>query len=166
MVEHRKLPTLECLEREDPPYIVEIAIGFLGERLLERLSAGHRPVDGLGIHVVAEFEADAPDPRQGRDFTTHVVRHQEGEVGGAPVGRQPEADIDQARLIHRDAGDETEFGDALVEFRVVDPGEPDQHLAGPVAVALDRHVIRHVDYSAATRSSRPSLAFCSSTLMS
>ena len=157
VVEQRHLPTLERFQLEDPAQRVEVAIRLGAKRLLEGLAALHRRVDRLGIHVLAQHDAHAADPWQAPDLGPHVVGHQEGEVGRAPIGRQAKADLDPAVAAHRHARDEAEAGHGLVEFRVLHAVKPGQHLASPV--------VHGSIHSAATRSPACSFAFCASMSM-
>ncbi len=62
-------------------------------------------------------DAGRRDVRQPLDGATHVRRHEEGEIGGAPEGGQPEDDLG-ATALDREALDEPHGGDGFVELRI------------------------------------------------
>ena len=85
---------------------------------LEGKALGQPGIDLVGVHVLAEHDTHGADPWQLLDRHAHVVRHQEGEIGGAPIGRQTEPDVDAIFIVHIGPRDEFEVGDRLVEFRI------------------------------------------------
>jgi len=67
MVEQRGLTALERLDQKGSAQIVQIAIRLGTEGLLKRASFGEPRVDLVGIHMLAEHNADAFDPVQRAD---------------------------------------------------------------------------------------------------
>ena len=64
MVEQRRLPALESLDEKRPTQIIQIAVGLGAEGLLKGQALGKTGIDLVGIHVLAEHDADAFDPVQ------------------------------------------------------------------------------------------------------
>ena len=75
-------------------------------------------VDFFRIHVLAQRDPDLAHPWQRADLALHIGGHQEGEVGGAPIGRQTEADRYGTVLVHRQMLDEPQIGHGFIEFRI------------------------------------------------
>ena len=118
LLEHHLLPALVGLDQEDAPQGIEIVVRLGAERVLEGATLSQPVVDRIGIHVFAEPDRDPPHPRKAPDRGPHVVRHQEGEVRGAPIGRKTEGDMDAIRRVHDRLVDEVQGDDRLIEFRV------------------------------------------------
>ena len=112
------MPALIGFHQEDAAQGIEVAVRLRPERVLEGPPSGQPVIDRIGIHMVAEPDRDAPHPRKAADRGPHVVRHQEGEVRGAPIGRQTERHVDAIRLVHDGFGDEVQGDDRFVEFRI------------------------------------------------
>ncbi len=132
MVEQRDLAALECLDQERPAEIVQAAVGFRTERLLERQAPREARVDLIGIHMFAENHADARDPVEFADGPAHVIGHQEREVRRAPVGRQPELDMDAVVRIHIGSRDEIQFRHGFVELRIGHAPQAVPHFCLPI----------------------------------
>ena len=106
-----------------------------------------------------EGHLDLTHPWQCADRAPHVVGHQEGEVGGAPIGRQSEADRYAAILVDRQPLDEAKVRDRFIEFRIGDAVE---------RLANRRLALGFVETHAATfaRELAAIFCFCVSTSMS
>ena len=132
VLQQRLLPALERFQQESPTQGLETALGLGTEGRLETGAFGHALVDRFGVHVLVQLHTDPCHPRQRLHRATHVVGHQEGEVGSAPVGRQPKADVHLAVFDQLDLGDEAELRHRLVEFRVHHRCQAGVHLHGTV----------------------------------
>ena len=118
MSEQRRLATLESLQQEGPPQLVQIAVRLSPERFLEVQSTREPSIDLVRIHVLAEHNADVRHPRQFLDGVAHVVGHQEREIRRTPICRQAKFDVDAIVGVHIGPGDELERSDRLVQLRV------------------------------------------------
>ena len=105
MGEQRRLPTLERLQQERSPQIIQIAVRLGPERLLERQPTRQPSIDLVRVHMLTEHDANVGT--QSRSLPpAHVVGHQEREIRGTPVSRQTEFDVDPVVRVHIGPGDE------------------------------------------------------------
>ncbi len=132
MVEQCHLTALERLHQERPAQLIQTSVSFHTEGLLKGKTFGKTGIDLIGIHVLAEHDANAFDPVQRAHGPAHVVRHQEREIGSAPIGRQSKFDVDPVFRIHIGLRDEVEVGNGLIELRVRHTLQACPHFGLPV----------------------------------
>ncbi len=108
MGEQRRLATLESLQQEGPPQLIQVAVRLRTERFLEVQSMGEPSIDPVRVHMLTEHNANVRHPRQFLDRLAHVVSHQEREIRRAPISRQTKFDVDAILGVHIGPGDEFE----------------------------------------------------------
>jgi len=120
LTQQRLLAALKRLQEKGAAHFTQICRCLAAKGLLEGHALRDAMVDLVGIHVLAKNDADPANPWHGAYGRTHIIRHHEGKVGGAPIGWQTELDMDVFHRIHLHGGDEAELRHRLVKLRIGD----------------------------------------------
>ncbi len=118
MAHQQLLSSLIGLAQKLLPHRAEIVVGFAREGIAKVLPERHPAIDQIGTEMVEQLNPDAPNPGNIRHRIPHIAGHQEGEVWGAPIGRQSELDPNVTLGLDFHQSDEFQGGHGLIKLRI------------------------------------------------